>query len=139
MGIARIASRPAVRKAAEVLVDIAAERIRKGRAAGGVAPSTGERNTMVEQAATAIAERPALVNAMNAEPWYQSRVKVGLLIAALGWVLNRFNIDLGLTEEDKELATSLIMGFGGGLASVGRWISGLKPMTFNPLSWFGFK
>lgn len=145
MGVlAKIASRPAVRETAGIIADIAIDRIRTRRGGKAApAPSSvagqGERAVAVDAAADAIAASPVLVNAINAEPWYQSRIKVGLIIAALGWLLNRFNIDLGLTDEDKELATSLVIGFGGGLAGIGRWFSGLKPMTWNPLTWFGFK
>jgi hypothetical protein len=138
MGVlAKIASRPAVRDAAGVLVNIAVERIRERRKGGSVTPSTGEQTTMVNEAAEAIARRPELVNAMNAEPWYQSRVKVGLIITAIGWLLNRFGVDLGFSDADNEMITSVVMAFGGGLAGIGRWISGLKPMTWNPLTWIG--
>jgi hypothetical protein len=138
MGVlAKIASRPAVRDAAGVLVNIAVERIRERRKGGSVTPSTGEQTTMVNEAAEAIARRPELVNAMNAEPWYQSRVKVGLIITAIGWLLNRFGVDLGFSDADNEMITSVVMAFGGGLAGIGRWISGLNPMTWNPLTWIG--
>lgn len=78
---------------------------------------------VVEAVQTAIARDPVATSSVNAEPWWQNRVKVGLVIAALGLVLNRMGIDLGLSPEDKELVTTLIVAFGGGLAALGEWLA----------------
>lgn len=138
MGIvAKIAARPAVREAAGVLVNIAVDRIKDRKSGSPIAPSTGEKAVMVNEAATAIASRPELVNAMNAEPWYQSRVIVGLGAATAGFLLDKF----GVGEENRNFVLAnlplLLEGLGLVIGAIGRTVKGLKPMTWNPLSWIG--
>lgn len=129
MGIARIANRPAVREAAGVLVDVVADRI-KARRADAVPPSTGERTAMVEQAATQIAASPQLTNALNAEPFWQSRVIVGLTTAFVGFGLDR--VEWGDTENFILTNIGLFLeGFGLLVGAIGRTVKGLAPIDWR--------
>lgn len=139
MGIAsRIASRPAVREAAGVLVDIARDKIKERRRGGSVAPSTGERATMVNEAAAAIAERPALVNAMNAEPLIQSRVVVGIATSFAGFILARFDVAGDTRNFVLENMPLFLEALGMLVAAIGRTVKGLPPINWRkPWSIFG--
>ncbi len=133
MGVlAKIASRPAVREAAGVLVNIAVDRIKERRKGGSVTPSSGEQATMVNEAAEAIARRPELVNAMNAEHPLQSRILIGLATASIGFALDKFEV--GAENKNFVLANLPLFIEAAGLlfAFFGRLVKGLKP-----LSWFG--
>jgi hypothetical protein len=134
-----LANRPVIRKAARAAVEavIQSTQEARGRAAPVVTPAA--REATVAATAANIAESPVLVNALNAEPWYQSRIKVGLIIMLIGWVAGRFGWTIDMNDADRELFTNVIMAFGGGMAGVGRWISNLPPMRWNPLTWFGFR
>ena len=139
MGVlAKIASRPAVREAAGVLVNIAVDRIKDRRRGGTVTPSSGEQATMVNEAATAIASRPELVNAMNAEPFYKSRVLVGLATAFTGFFLGR--LEFAQDTENFILANVPLFLEAVGLAigAIGRTVTGLKPINWlRPWTLFG--
>jgi hypothetical protein len=133
-----LANRPVIRKAARATLEAIVDTVRPHRIEGTpvAAPVT---EAMVTAAAVNIEAQPALVNALNAEPWYQSRIKVGLIIMLIGWVAGRFGWTIDMTDADRELFTNVIMAFGGGMAGAGRWISNLPPMRWNPLTWFGLK
>jgi hypothetical protein len=131
-----LANRPVIRKAARAAVEAVVDAVRERRQ-GPVTAAVNE--ATVTAAAVNIAESPVLVNALNAEPWYQSRIKVGLIIMLIGWVAGRFGWTIDMNDADRELFTNVIMAFGGGMAGVGRWISALPPMRWNPLTWFGLK
>lgn len=100
-----------------------ADGVRAAAARSDTALQPADVPAVVEAVQTAIARDPVATAAVNAEPWWQNRVKVGLVIAATGLLLARMGIDLGLSPEDKELVTTLIVAFGGGLAAVGEWLA----------------
>jgi hypothetical protein len=129
-----LANRPVIRKAARAAVEAVVDAVRERRQ-GPVTAAVNE--ATVTAAAINIAEQPALVNALNAEPWYASRIKVGLIITLAGWIAGRFGWVWDLNEGDVEIISNVLMAFGGSMAGVGRWISGLPPMRLNPLTWFG--
>lgn len=139
MGVlGKIASRPAVREVAGIVVDIAAERIRKGHAADGIAPSAGERAAMKDQAAAQIAADPVLQNAMNVEPFWQSRVIVGLATAFAGFALARFDVAGDTRNFVLENMPLLLEALGMLVAAVGRTVKGLKPIDWKrPWTIFG--
>lgn len=135
--LAKIASRPAVREAASVLVDVVAERI-KARRRDAVPPSTGERAVMVDQAATEIAKSPTLVNAINAEPFIQSRVVVGLATAFAGFILGRLDVDGDTRNFILENMPLFIEAVGLSIVGIGRMVRGLKPINWcRPWTIFG--
>lgn len=132
------------------IITRARERFRENRPVAaavieGLKDAVGDPRSSVEEvdpvAVQAVTDRvaPIVANATNQEPWYQSRVKVGLIIMFAGWLAQRFGIDLGINDADRDLITNLVMAFGGSLAGVGRWINGLPPMRWNPLTWFGMR
>lgn len=63
-------------------------------------PSTPVENANAEKVASAVTKEiaPIVVNASNAEPWYQSRVFIGLLTAGLGYVGSKIGLVIGETE-----------------------------------------
>ena len=71
-----------------------------------------------------LAADPALLHAVNAEPWYASRVTWGAIIAALSPILG-LAFGLSLSAEDRasfaEIAVALGTLTGAGLALYGRW------------------
>lgn len=78
---------------------------------------------VVREVQDAIAEHPVAAAVVSAEPWYKNRVKVGLVIAGAGLVFNRLGWDLGLSDADKELITTIVIAFGGGVAALGEWLA----------------
>lgn len=75
---------------------------------------------------------------VNAEPWYQNRVKVGLYLMGFGALLKVFGIDFGLTDEDFANLTTAIVAFGAVIAAIGEWfariLSGIRwtsPLTIG--------
>ena len=73
---------------------------------------------------------PVVVNEMNGEPWYQSRVIIGLLVSIVSQVLNGFGWTV--LPDDIEYWTNLIASFGTVFGVVfalyGRVWRGLKPL-----------
>ena len=94
---------------------------------------------LAKQVGRAVAEKvvaevtadPVVKNEMNAEPWWQSRVALGSIVAALGVVLppilGLFGID---TSADKivEFGTAIVTLGGALFALYGRLATGLKPL-----------
>lgn len=84
-----------------------------------------------ERVVNEVTNDPVVKNEMNAEPWWQSRVAVGSIVAALGVVLppvlSLFGID---TSADKivEFGTAIVTLGGALFALYGRLASGLKPL-----------
>ena len=62
--------------------------------------STPVQNSVVEQVATKVAKEvaPVLVNASNSEPWFQSRIWWGLIIAGVGAISSRYGLVFGIND-----------------------------------------
>jgi hypothetical protein len=126
-----LANRPVIRNAAKAAVQAVVETVQERRRGNAPVVTPAAQEAAVAATAERIAASPTLVNAMNAEPWWQSRVKVGLIIMFVGWIAGRFGWDLNINEADKELITNMVMVFGGGIAGVGRWVQNLPPINWR--------
>jgi hypothetical protein len=92
--------------------------------------------------AAAIDANPVAMNSANREPWWQSRIKLGLAldvaVIALGGVLRLFGVDWAPTAEDRLAITEIAMVLGTGVATIGRYKSGLAPIDWRrPWTIFG--
>lgn len=125
MGI--LANRPVIRQAARAAVEAVAATVRDQRQApSGIGPDA------VDAAAERIAAQPTLVNAMNAEPWWQSRVKIGTLILAVTMVARWFGYELpAVSDGDMDIIYNVLTTFGGGIAGIGRWARNLPPINWR--------
>ncbi len=79
--------------------------------------------------------KPVVENATNAEPWYRSRIYIGLIAAGLGAIAQQFGVQV--SGEDIQLVTNsipeIVQAIGtlaeiGGLlyAAYGRWVGSRK-------------
>lgn len=139
MGI--LANRPVIREAARAAVEAVAASVREQRQAPrGTPPSPPVIGPdVVDAAAERIAAQPALVNAMNAEPWWQSRIKIGTLILAVTMVARWAGYELpAVSDADMEVIYNVLATFGGGVVGIGRWVRNLPPIRWSrPWTIFG--
>lgn len=80
-------------------------------------------DAVTEEVLTSMAANPVVQSQTNSEPWFANRVKVGLAITGASALLKAFDIDIGLSDEDMDLWTNIIMGGGLGIAALGEWLS----------------
>lgn len=114
--------RPVLARAAELAIEAIEE-----RRGSPLAPA--QRESAAGEAAVAMANDPVLVNATNSEPWYRSRIYVGLIVTALGMALRIGGVDL--TAEDETLVGEAISALGAVIALIGRSVHGLKPIRWS--------
>jgi hypothetical protein len=59
-------------------------------------PSTPVSNHQAEQVADKVTQavKPVIENATNSEPWYRSRIYIGLIVAGLGAVAQHFGVQV---------------------------------------------
>lgn len=85
----------------------------------------------VQAIVTQVTADPVLKNEMNAEPWWQSRVALGSIIAAIGVLLPTVLRLFGVEANEGEILRHLdaVVTLAGALyALYGRLASGLKPL-----------
>ena len=85
----------------------------------------------VQAIVTQVTADPVLKNEMNAEPWWQSRVALGSIIAAIGVLLPTVLRLFGIEANEGEILRHIdaIVTLAGALyALYGRLASGLKPL-----------
>jgi hypothetical protein len=73
---------------------------------------------------------PVVENETNQEPWYKSRVKLGLLLAGVTYILQFFGFELP-TEFAQSVVDTVLQGgtlVGIVVALWGRFSTGLKPL-----------
>ena len=131
MGI--LANRPVIRDAARAAVEAVVDSVRDRRIDGApVSRPAAATDAAVQATAERIASQPVLVNALNAEPWWQSRIKIGTLILAVTMVARWFGYELpAVSDADMDVIYNVLATFGGGLAGIGRWVSNLKPVNWR--------
>lgn len=68
---------------------------------------------------------PIVAHVTNSEPWYQSRVTLGAILAASAGVLGVFGYAFPSELQGKviDLVVALAPVIGGGLALYGRWVA----------------
>lgn len=101
-------------------------------------PSVPVADAVAPQVAREIAEavKPVLANATNSEPWYRSRIYIGLIAAGLGAIAQHFGVQI--SGADVQLVTDSIpelVQLGGSAAEIlgllyaayGRWVGASKP------------
>lgn len=96
---------------------------------GALAKQIGQ--SAAEKVVAQVTADPVVKNEMNAEPWWQSRVALGSIVAALGVVLPPLLALFGVdTTADKivEFGTAVVTLGGALFALYGRFVSGLKPL-----------
>lgn len=71
-------------------------------------PSTPVNNSQAEHVAKQVTEavKPVIENATNSEPWYRSRIYVGLIVAGIGAIAQHFGVNV--SGADIQLVTSSI-------------------------------
>lgn len=106
----------------------------EGAVRGAVQQATGSTSgtdTIAKDVVKRLEQNPAVVNQVNAEAPYQSRVVVGTTAAALAiiipQVLKPFGIDVDAGQVG-EVLQSVIVLWGVGYALYGRLKGGLKPL-----------
>lgn len=132
MGI--LANRPVIRDAARAAVEAVVDSVREQRnAPRGTPPSAPVVDSATVQAtAERMAAQPVLVNAMNAEPWWQSRIKIGTLVLAVTMVARWAGYELpAVSDADMDIIYNVLATFGGGIVGIGRWVSNLKPINWR--------
>ncbi len=131
MGI--LANRPVIRATATAAVQAAVAAVREQRLnSPNVSPPAEVTPAVVQAAAERIAAQPALVNAMNAEPWWKSRIKIGTLILAATMVARWLGYELpAVSDADMDIIYNVLSTFGGGLVGVGRWVRNLPPINWR--------
>ena len=86
---------------------------------------------VAEKVVAQVTTDPVVKNEMNAEPWWQSRVAIGSIVAALGVVappvLSLFGVNVS-ADRIVEIGTALVTLGGALFALYGRLRSGLKPL-----------
>ncbi len=103
-----------------------------------VRPSVPVNDAQANQVADAVAREvaPVLVNASNSEPWYRSRIYLGLMVSVLGLITSRFGFVLSANDLDTIVTTGQVVVQsigtlleGGGLlyATYGRIVGSRKP------------
>lgn len=105
--------------------------VREAIVDGVVAAANSSGNDLDHKDVTSVAAKvatqvvPVVLNATNNEPWYQSRVTWGVILAAFFTILKPFTGTLPISEEQtadivNALATAgQVVGFG--LTLYGRW------------------
>jgi hypothetical protein len=99
----------------------------------GVPVDNSNANAVAYEVEKAI--KPVVVNAMNSEPWYRSRIYLGLIAAGLGAIAQHFGIQV--SGQDIQLVTNSIpelLQAGGTIAEIagllyaayGRWVGSRK-------------
>lgn len=132
MGI--LANRPVIRATAAAAVQAAVSAVREQRNAprGTPPPPPVADAATVQATAERIAAQPVLVNALNAEPWWQSRIKIGTLILAVTMVARWFGYELpAVSDGDMDIIYNVLTTFGGGIAGIGRWARNLPPINWR--------
>ena len=96
-----------------------------GVKAAAASPSNDLKKPDVVAVARQVADEviPTVLNATNNEPWYQSRVTLGALLAAVAGVLGIFGFAFPDEMQGKVLDLVIALGpiLGAGLALYGRW------------------
>lgn len=71
-------------------------------------PDTPVNDAQAEKVAAQITRdlKPVVVNAANAEPWYQSRIYLGLIAAGLGAIAQHFGVQI--SGADIQLVTNSV-------------------------------
>jgi hypothetical protein len=129
-----LANRPVIRATAAAAVQAAVAAVREQRSTGRAAPMppVEANSTVVQATAERIAAQPALVNAMNAEPWWQSRIKIGTLILAVTMIGRWVGVELpAVSDADMDIIYNVLTTFGGGIAGIGRWVQNLRPINWR--------
>lgn len=82
----------------------------------------------------AIASSPVAQNATNQEPWWKSRIWVGLITAAFGVLLGRLNIQFTANEQAliNQVTPYIPQVLGLAIATVGRAVGNRK----GPIVWW---
>jgi len=75
--------------------------------------------------ATEVMKSPELINAMNDEPWYQSRVTWGAIISTAIPLLSVLGVATDWIDPDQAIGIGVAVGsvVGGVLTLYGRWIA----------------
>ena len=73
----------------------------------------------------ALRHDPAVLHALNAEPWYRSRVTLGALLSMLAPVVGLFGVELSSASQEALIALAIALGgvVGPALTLYGRWIA----------------
>lgn len=74
---------------------------------------------------------PVLANATNSEPWYQSRVIVGLIIAFVTMVARWLGLDLSISAADQDVIMQALPFFGLAISAIGRGVKNLPPIRWS--------
>ncbi len=85
----------------------------------------------VQEIVTQVTADPVVKNAISAEPWYQSRVALGSIVAAVGVLLPTVLGLFGIKADEGDILRHLdaVLTLAGALyALYGRLSSGLKPL-----------
>lgn len=101
-------------------------------------PSVPVSNEQAEQVAEQVTEavKPVIENAVNAEPWYRSRIYIGLIVAGIGAIAQHFGVQISGADiqlisnslpEIMQLIGSLAEVVGLLYATYGRVVGASKP------------
>lgn len=88
-------------------------------------PEVPAQPNAVRPIVNAVLESPEVQHATNVEPWYQSRVTLGAILAAAAGVLGVFGYAFPSEVQGKVIELIIALGpvIGGALALYGRWVA----------------
>jgi hypothetical protein len=108
-------------------IQIASQRTNVGLEPQG---SQAVEKVVVDHVVQGIEEHPVLKNELNMEPWYQSRVTLGLIAGGIGTLLNLMGMEV--SDDETQMIMQLVGALGTiagiGYAFYGRWAGKLKPI-----------
>jgi hypothetical protein len=104
-----------------------AGRIRDALARPANTPGGANAETIAARVADEVT--PLVTNANNGEPWYRSRIYLGLLVTALGFITSRWGFTVSAGDLDTIIVSAgSLMEAGGALfALYGRVVGNRKP------------
>lgn len=116
---------------ARTLADMLLDRIFQRTVETLTKPSVPVDDSVAPEVAKKVTQaiKPVVENATNSEPWYKSRIYIGLIISGIGVVGSRFGINIPGTEIDGIVTIVLQVMEVAGLifATYGRLVGASKP------------
>lgn len=110
-----------------------AQGVRNAAARPDTATTASDETAVTAEVTAAMAASPVVQNAMNQEPWWKSRIWVGLITSAFGVLLARLNVQFTANEQAfiNQITPYVPQGLGLAIAAVGRAVGGRK----GPINW----
>ena len=114
------------------------EGVRNAAASPGNALRPEDTAAVAAAVTDAMNRDPVVQNATNSEPWYQSRVYVGIIFAAIAMVGRWLGLDFEISANDQATIMQALPIVGLAIAAIGRGVKNLPPIRWSrPWTLFG--